>query len=215
MSVLHETVHYSASQYVASYLHDFSVCIITDMLSPLFPMAFFFFPMVWIYTLRMQVISPFAFFSYSIVKEPWTLAMLSRSKGYPHEPMPCIRFHHRCRSHVLSFVHCALIVALCTPIVKDMFSSVWFSLSSYHATVNWLPIAFAMCGVLSSSTLSTLHYRWIVCRKVRAVHHVAFRPCHPWLSRLYHNVLPSSRKNLQSFGEKFCSHDIPYPRRVS
>lgn len=141
-----------------------------------------FFRMVWIRTRHVLVISPFALFSYSVFKEPWTLAMLSRSKGYPLEPMPCIRFHHRCRSHVLSFVHCAYIVARCSYIVKSEFSF-WFSLSSYHSVVNLLPVAFSMCGVLSSSTLSTLHYRWIVCRKVRAVR-LAFRPCHPWLSRL-------------------------------
>lgn len=40
--MLHETVHYSALPYIASYFHDFSVCIFTGMLSPLFPMAFFF-----------------------------------------------------------------------------------------------------------------------------------------------------------------------------
>nr|DAH63283.1 MAG TPA: hypothetical protein [Caudoviricetes sp.] len=42
---------------------------------------------------------------------------------------------------------------------QEDFSFFWFSLSSYQAAVNWLPIAFALCGVLSSSTLSTLHYR--------------------------------------------------------
>lgn len=71
------------------------------------------------------------------------------------------------------------IVARCSYIVKKIFSSVWFSLSTYQAAVNWLPIAFALCGVLSSSTLSTLHYRWIVFGMFGAVCLAAFRPCHP------------------------------------
>lgn len=123
-----------------------------------------FFRMVWIDTTH-AVSSPFAFFSYSVFKEPDDVL------GYP-STSPSI-FHSQWY-HSLSFVHCALIVALCTPIVKSEFSF-WFSLSSYHSVVNLLPVAFSMCGVLSSSTLSTLHYRWIVCRKVRAVR-LAFRP---------------------------------------
>lgn len=63
-------------------------------------------------------------------------------------------------------VHCAYCSTLCIH-CQEVFSSFWFSLSSYHSVVNPLPVAFSMCGVLSSSTLSTLHYRWIVCRKVR------------------------------------------------
>lgn len=39
---LYGTVHYSALPYIASYFHDFSVCIFTVMLPPLFPMTFFF-----------------------------------------------------------------------------------------------------------------------------------------------------------------------------
>ena len=35
------------------------------------------------------------------------------------------------------------------------------------------------------------------------------------MPRLYHDVPTPSSTNLKSFGEKFCSHGIPYPRRVS
>lgn len=56
--------------------------------------------------------------------------------------------------HFLSFagIHCITLYSHCQ---EDFFFK--FSLSSCHSVVNLLPVAFAMCGVLSSSTTLSVH----------------------------------------------------------
>lgn len=52
-------------------------------------------------------------------------------------------------------VHCAYCSTLCIHCQDDFFFR--FSLSSYHSVVSLLPVAFSMCGVLSSSTTLSIH----------------------------------------------------------
>lgn len=70
-----------------------------------------FFRMVWIDTTH-AVISPFAFFSYQVFKEPDDVL------GYP---IASPSISHSQWYHFLSFVHCAYIVARCSYIVKRFF----------------------------------------------------------------------------------------------
>lgn len=105
-----------------------------------------FFRMVWIDTTHV-VSSPFAFFSYSVFKEHrWCF-------GVSHRVTVNLSFSVVSLPFVRSLcLHCS---TLCIHCQEDLFFR--FSLSSYQFAVNPLPVAFALCGVLSSSTTLSVH----------------------------------------------------------
>lgn len=150
-----------------------------------------FFRMVWIDTTH-AVTSPFAFFSYSVFKEPrW-----------------CFGVSHRVTVN-LSFVHCAYIVARCVSIVKRFFLP-------FLSVVLPFSREYVAARVLNVRCSEFFHHAIRTCStdsifRIGVVRLAVFRPCHPWLSILYHYVYPKSTPNLHFFGEKFCSHGIPYP----
>ena len=174
------------------------------MLPPLFPMTFFFsYGVNWYYACSKFTIRIFQLFRFQ--RTPMMFW------GIPSRHRQSII--HSQWYHFLSFVHCAYIVARCSYIVKRFFLPVLsvglpFSRESVASRVlNVRCSEFFHHAIRTCATDSIFRNRGGCL--------AAFRPCHPWLSILYHDVPTKSTRNLKFFGEKFCSHGIPYPRRVS
>lgn len=162
-----------------------------------------FFRMVWIDTTH-AVSSPFASFSYSVFKEPrWCFGVSHRvtvNLSFSVVSLPFVR--SLCLHCSTLFLHCqevfplvlSVVLSVCRELVAHRVHTVRCSEFFHHA-------------IHTCSTDSIF--------RIGAVCLAVFRPCHPWLSILYHDVPTPSSTNLKFFGEKFCSHCIPYPRRVS
>lgn len=163
-----------------------------------------FFRMVWIDTTH-AVSSPFAFFSYSVFKEHrWCFGVSHRvtvNQSFSVVSLPFVRS---------PCLHCS---TLCIHCQDDFFLSVLSVVLPFRRESVASRVRNVRCSEIFHHAIRTCSTDSIF--RIGAGCLAAFRPCHPWLSILYHDVYPKSSPNLYFFEEKFCSHDIPYPRRVS
>lgn len=137
-----------------------------------------FFRMVWIDTTH-AVRSPFAFFSYSVFKEHrWCFGVSHRvtvNLSFSVVSLPFVR--SLCLDCSTLCIHCqevflrvlSVVLSVCRELVAHRVHTVRCSEFFHHA-------------IRTCSTDSIF--------RIGAVHLVAFRPCHPWLSILYHDVYP-------------------------
>ena len=111
------------------------------------------------------------------------------------------------------FLDCAYIVACCVSIVKKIFLPFLSFVLPFRREYVAVRVRNVRCSEFFHHAIRTCSTDSIF--RIGAECLAAFRPCQPWLSILYHDVYPKSTPNLHFFLEKFCSHGIPYPRRVS